>query len=864
MPDSPSNSSPSSPRSPAPLKSNAADVRAFYKLANDRDPESASVVAGFKGLGVDDLVRIFFGSQEFEGRLLPALRAGHGIWEEGERPDGKLVAWAARTLPLTSDGAKRVAQSGWSWPALYLAILRDNQFQKTLGPASVLEPLALATLERLCGVEGSLEYADREWVRGWARSRAPNVGPLRVEIWIDGTFCVAGVADGFRRVIQDLRGGDGLVGFEIRMPPRARFDRPVERVEARAGPERTLIGSLERSHGALETARVREIHSELAAIRVVLERLESQLPALLSQEGHSLPDYADYFDSWYRDTVLSRSDATRFSIWIDAGPASDRELQDALTSLLPQLRGGDHLVLAVGSHQASFAQDIANRARLLSEGKVALIVSDAEDAAARLADASTTLPATDVLLLTDGRSIVSGGALAAIAKTMSERAYMQALYFDEDALDPLDQAEPRDRRHVNPVLRPGYDFDLLLQTPYAGRTLAVRSVTADRLGLREGCGGEHVSDLLLRLGGMPAAVGHLPRVLVTRQAPAETDAGAWGACVKRVLSELDPPAGQVESHEDILGARVPGAVRIRAPLAPDVRVSVIIPTRDGLDLLRHCIESILEHQPSNRCGLDLIVIDHESRDPETLAYLASLASLGLATVVPYQGVFNWALMNNLAAAEATGDVLLFLNNDTVVVSPDWLDEMASQALRPEVGVVGCRLIYADGTIQHAGFLARGRAPDFLIHDGVGIPGSDGGYLGRHALLHASPVVTGACMAMRTSLFRSLGGFDAANFPLEGNDADLCFRVRAEGLSVVYDPYATLYHLESKSRGFSKDGEDRAASLAAQALLRDRWGERFGEDAGFNPHFDRTGRPFDRLRPPPSDSFAEPRGSERHG
>ena len=284
--------------------------------------------------------------------------------------------------------------------------------------------------------------------------------------------------------------------------------------------------------------------------------------------------------------------------------------------------------------------------------------------------------------------------------------------------------------------------------------------------------------------------------------------------------------------------------------------------KDRLDLLKPCIDSILEHRPSNQCGLELIVIDHESREPDTLAYLAGLASRGLATVLPYEGVFNWALMNNLAAAEATGDVLLFLNNDTVVVSPDWLDELASQAMRPEVGAVGCRLIYADGTIQHAGFLARGRAPDFLIHDGVGTPGSDGGYLGRHALLHASPVVTGACMAMRTALFRSLGGFDAANFPLEGNDADLCFRVRAEGLSVIYDPYATLYHLESKSRGFSTDGADRAASLAAQALLRSRWGEAFGEDAGFNLQFDRTGRPFERLRPPPAENLVAPGGTGR--
>lgn len=852
MPESPIPGSPSPSRSSARPKSNAAVVRAFYRLANDRAPESAEALAGFKGLGIDELARIFFRSQEIEGRLVPALRAGHSVWEEGAEPAADLVAWAARNLPLTSDGAQRVAQAGWSWPSLYLAIFSDRRFSATVGPAAILDPLVLATMERLCGVEGVLEYADADWVRGWARARAPGAGPVHVEIWIDGAFCAAGPANGFRRIVQDQRGGDGRVGFEIRVPARARSNREVERIEARAGPERTLIGTLERPSRTVDTARIRQIHIELASVRAVLERLESQLPAVLSQEGHALSDYADYFEHWYRDADETRTDAMRVAVWIDSWPASDRQLQDAVTGVLQQLTAGDHLVLVVGSQQAAFGQDLANRARLLCDAEVSLVVSDAEDAAERLAGATSSLEHSDVLLLSDGQSFMSGAALATITRAFAERPYVEALYFDEDAIDLTDQRAVRERRHVNPVLRPGFDRDLLLQTPYVGRTLAVRSATAVRLGLQDGCGGEHGSELLLRLDGRPAAVEHLPRVLVSRQVPAETQAAVWSSCVERFLSARDAPVGRVEPHEDVLGAIVPGAVRVRARLAQEIRTSVIVPTRDRLDLLRPCVDSLLGFRSSNRCEMDLIVIDHESREPETLAYLDDLVRQGSVRVMPFEGAFNWALMNNLAAAHADGDVLVFLNNDTVALTPDWLDELTSQALRPEVGVVGCRLLYADGTIQHAGFISRGRAPDFLIHDGVGVAGSDGGYLGRHALLHASPVVTGACMAVRTEVFRALGGFDAASFPLEGNDADLCYRARAEGLSVIYDPYATLYHLESKSRGFSVSGEDRATSLAAQALLRERWGERFGEDAGFNPHFDRTGRPFDRLRPPSPD------------
>ncbi|KAK0339531.1 hypothetical protein LTR94_034146, partial [Friedmanniomyces endolithicus] len=125
----------------------------------------------------------------------------------------------------------------------------------------------------------------------------------------------------------------------------------------------------------------------------------------------------------------------------------------------------------------------------------------------------------------------------------------------------------------------------------------------------------------------------------------------------------------------------------------------------------------MAHAASNGVHAELLIIDHESRDPETLPYLSDLATGGHARVLPHQGEFNWALMNNLAAAETDADVLVFLNNDTVVQSPDWLDEQADQAKRPEVGVVGCRLVYGDGAIQHAGFVAREQREGFLTHEG---------------------------------------------------------------------------------------------------------------------------------------------------
>jgi GT2 family glycosyltransferase len=166
-----------------------------------------------------------------------------------------------------------------------------------------------------------------------------------------------------------------------------------------------------------------------------------------------------------------------------------------------------------------------------------------------------------------------------------------------------------------------------------------------------------------------------------------------------------------------------------------------------------------------------------------------------------------------------------------------------------VGVVGCRLIYADGAIQHAGFVSLDARDRFLTHEGVGAPGSDAGYLGRHALAHETIAVTGACMAMRKDVFERLGGFDAARFPVEGNDVDLCFKARAAGLKILYSPHATLYHLESRSRTFQED--DRRLSAEASRRLWDRWGGAVCPDPYYNRHFDRRSPPFTRLRAAPA-------------
>ncbi|WP_428151641.1 glycosyltransferase family 2 protein [Brevundimonas sp.] len=829
----------------------SSDVVQFYRLVHNREPESDGVVEAFVGLDLEVVAAAFFASGEFVDRVIGGAGRGETVWGiDTPPPSQDLIDWSIETLPLSTQGRDAFLAWADSWPGVYFVLLSDPTFKSAI-PELEVPAGALARLKGLAGRIASVERIDASIMSGWVMSRGPDAEPAALEVWAGDVFIAAGRADRFRRDVQDMLGGDGLVGFEIRPDLNLRGAGPL-RIEVRIALTGERIGEGRIQIASAPPTGLDQLRAEVAAVRATLERLEQTLPVVTSSLGRPMADYGDYFEEWVRRPVVVHGDDLALTVVLDAVGASALALDRSARSIQSQSGSGDRLVMLVDPSLANQAKEIANRGGWRGQGLTSSIVTEETDPGARLREALSAEPGGDVIVLVDADVILSGVALTLVAEAFATSEGLGAVYADEDRLDPEDEGEAGRRRHIDPVLRPGYDDDLLFQLPYVGTTLAFRRSELDALDVHPGCEGLHGCDLVLRLGDRPGAVGHIASVLATRGAARtlDGDGQAWARCVRRESARRGRKV-EVEPKVDILGAKIPGAVRIRHAVG-DARVSVIIPTRDRMDLLKPCIDSILTHRGANRCALELIIIDHESREPGTRTCLEGLAAAGDAKIVPFQGVFNWALMNNLAAADATGEVLVFLNNDTVVLSPDWLDELASQALRPEVGVVGARLLYADGTIQHAGFVSRDGNKDFLIHDGVGVAGSDGGYLGRHALVHASPVVTGACMAVRTEVFRKLGGFDSANFPLEGNDADLCYRARAEGLSVLYDPWATLYHLESKTRGFSVSGEDRTTSLAAQALLRERWVDRFGKDAGFNPHFDRTGRPFERLRPPSPD------------
>lgn len=268
------------------------------------------------------------------------------------------------------------------------------------------------------------------------------------------------------------------------------------------------------------------------------------------------------------------------------------------------------------------------------------------------------------------------------------------------------------------------------------------------------------------------------------------------------------------------------ARRIRYPLpAERPLVSVIIPTRDGGAVLERCIETLrLTSWPR----LEVIVVDNQSRDPRTLRFLA-----GMKRVLKFDRPFNYSAINNLAVREARGELICLLNDDIEIIAPEWLEEMASHALRPEVGAVGAKLLYPDGRVQHGG-VGLGLL-GLAGHLHRGLPGNEPGYMGRAQLAQELSAVTAACLVIRKQTFEAMGGFDEVNLPISFNDVDLCLRIRESGLRNIFTPHAVLVHHESLSRGADDTAEKIARADREAAFMRNRWGALLEADPAYNPN-----------------------------
>jgi len=419
-------------------------------------------------------------------------------------------------------------------------------------------------------------------------------------------------------------------------------------------------------------------------------------------------------------------------------------------------------------------------------------------------------------------------------------------YSDEDKINENDE------RH-DPYFKSDWNPDLFLSHNLITHLAVYRTSLVQTIrGFRGGFEGAQDYDLALRAIDQisPLQIRHIPRILYhwrtirgsTAAAPEEKPYAIIAAqkAISEYLQRRNVEA-QVMESPDIRGAiRVKYALPVHCPL-----VSLIIPTRNRIDLLRRCIDSIL--QKTDYPQLEILIVNNESDDPATLDYMHQLERNHQARIIDYPYPFHYADMNNLAVGHAQGELIGLLNNDLEVINRDWLSEMVSHALRPEVGVVGARLWYPDNTLQHGGVILG--IGGVAGHSHKGLPRGDAGYIGRAGLIQNFSAVTGACMVMRKTNFLKVGGLDANNLSTAFNDVDLCLKMNQHNLRIVWTPYAELYHHESASRGYEDTPEKAARFEKERAHMKSQWPQFIAADPAYSPNLTLETQDFAYAWPP---------------
>lgn len=456
------------------------------------------------------------------------------------------------------------------------------------------------------------------------------------------------------------------------------------------------------------------------------------------------------------------------------------------------------------------------------DDRISLVVCPPNNSLVTALNTAVNLARGEFITIIGAADQLSPQALYKIAETIHTFPDNEVIYSDEDTLDA-------DGRRSDPYFKSDWNPDLFYSQNFLRHLTVYRRTRISQVGgFRADYPGYEDYDLTLRVMENIRAdqIRHIPQVLYHQRqlnSPLPTSTCACQA-LQAHFQRLHQAVTVVEA--------VGGHTRVIYPLPTNPPlVSLIIPTRDKLDLLRGTVEGILTK--TDYPNIEVIIMDNGSVEPATLAYFKALQQDKRATIIRQATPFNYSQLNNIGVTHATGTLIGLINNDLEVINSDWLTEMVSHALRPEIGAVGAKLYYGNDTLQHAGVIVglggmAGHGFKYLAREAPG-------YHWKPFLIQNYSVVTGACLVMRRQVFQEVGGLEEKHLKVAFNDVDLCLRLRERGYRIVWTPYAELYHLESASRGADNTIKKYLRLRHELNYMKNRWGKELSYDPYYNPN-----------------------------
>jgi glycosyltransferase involved in cell wall biosynthesis/SAM-dependent methyltransferase/uncharacterized protein YbaR (Trm112 family) len=590
--------------------------------------------------------------------------------------------------------------------------------------------------------------------------------------------------------------------------------------------------------------------SDAIAVHSVIEESGRQVLRTENQlEGSR--DYADWvrlYDTIHDEdrraiaaAIEEMIDRPLISVVMPVFNTPEPYLRAAIDSVRQQLYPNWELCIADDASTASHVRSVLEHYRRI-DSRIKVCYRNVIGRISAASNSALALATGSFIALLDHDDVLPEHALYMVAATLNSDPEADLIYSDEDKIDETGQ-------RFDPHFKSDWNPDLMLsQNMFCHLGIYRRSFVERIGGFRCGYEGSQDYDLVLRAQSLttPNRIHHVPHILYRRRVVPALPAFGPKEKEESARRAISDHLRENRITADVLASACPSFYRVRYGLpAPVPRVTIIVPTRDRVELLRACVEGLLHR--TDYPDVEILIVDNQSSDPMTHVYFGQVIKDPRVHILSYELPFNFAAINNFAVSRATGSVLCLLNNDIEVINSDWLVEMVSHALRPEIGAVGALLYYPDGQVQHAGIVVGRGGVAGHIH--TGLRRGEFGYFGRAAVLQNLSAVTAACLVMSKAVFHEVGGLNEKDLPVAYNDVDLCLRMREAGYRIVWTPYAELYHQESASRGADAHPDNAARSDAEVRYMSRRWSHILKSDPYYNPNLRLDGPAFGLAFPP---------------